>query len=311
MESGKVFLLPGELCVSKDPIIIATLLGSCVAVVLYNRKLKCAGMNHFMMTKPNDGDVPSGKHGNYSTKMIIKKMLSYDSNIKNIEASIFGGARMFDSGHSEIGYKNIVMAESILKEYGIRIVHKNVSGNLGRKIFLNVATGEVEVRKIQKSVQSKMIEEKKQAISSRKIKVLLVDDSKTIRDIVGDAISQDPQIEVIGKAADPYQAREMMLENDPDVICLDIIMPKLDGITFLKKLFLYKPKPVIILSTVAQKGSKYRQQAKKIGAVDVIDKEELQIYKNQDLVKTVLANKIKAASTVWLKKKTKQEIADI
>lgn len=311
MGSKKVFLLPGELCVSKDPITIATLLGSCVAVVLYNRKQKCAGMNHFVTTTPQDGQTPSGKYGDYATKMIIKKMMSYDSNIKNIEASLFGGARMFDTGHSEIGYKNIIMAEEILKQYGIRVISKNVSGNLGRKIFLNTLTGEVEERKIRKSVQAKMIEEKKQAISSRKIKVLLVDDSKTIRDIMADAISQDPQIEVVGKAADPYEARELMLENEPDVICLDIIMPKLDGITFLKKLFLYKPKPVIIVSTVAQKNSKYREQAKEIGAVDVIDKEELQIYKNPDLVKTVLVNKIKTASTVWLKKKTKQELKAI
>ncbi len=130
-----------------------------------------------------------------------------------------------------------------------------------------------------------------------------MDDSETVRQVITEGLSGDPQIEVIGGASDPYQARELLLEFDPDVICLDIIMPRMDGITFLRKLFMYKPKPVIVISSVAQKGSKLRQQALDIGAVDVLDKEELKIYSQEAKVSLMLPARIKAAAAAVLDKK--------
>ena len=112
-------------------------------------------------------------------------------------------------------------------------------------------------------------------------------------------------------AEDAYHARELFLEKDPDVITLDIIMPKTDGITFLKKLFVYKPKPTIVISTVAQKGSKIREQVSAIGAVDVLDKEELKLYEGIEHVSSILTAKIKRAAAMYLKKKTKEEVMDI
>ena len=76
-------------------------------------------------------------------------------------------------------------------------------------------------------------------------------------------------------------------------------------------LFQYKPKPVIIISTVAQEGSKLREQAKKIGAIDVIDKEDLQLYRGLDVVRTMLTGRIKAAAGVWVGKKSKAELEGI
>ena len=155
------------------------------------------------------------------------------------------------------------------------------------------------------------MEEKKKNFDKQGIKVLVVDDSKTVRSLIIAGISQDPEIEVVGEAENPYEARELLLETDPDVICLDIIMPKMDGITFLKKLFLYAPKPVIIISTVAQDGSKLREQALKIGAVDVIDKNALNIYQNDETIRSVLINKIKMAAKTWVRKKSKEELEGI
>lgn len=313
MEVPRHYLLPGELCVSREPARIDTLLGSCVAICLYNRKLKFGGMNHYMLPTAPIGTVASGKHGDYSSKILIKKMLSFDPNIQNIDAYVFGGGNV--TGHLAIGQgigaKNIVMAKNILEQYNLRVVKKELGGDHGRKVFFENWSGNVEIRRIEKSDHTKKIEAKKQEISKRKIKVLVVDDSKTIRDIIITAISEDPNIQVVGGAENPYVAREMLLEYDPDVICLDVIMPKMDGITFLKKLFLYSPKPVIIISTVVQKGSKIREQAAKIGAVDVIDKEELDLYKGMDKVRSILVGKIKSAATVWVKKKTKDELSQI
>ncbi len=310
METKKVYLLPGELYVSKEPAEIATLLGSCVSICLYNKMYRFGGMNHFMLSRTLNGEPPSGKHGDYSSSILIDMMLSYDSNIRNITASVIGGGNV--NGHlsmgTSIGANNIVTAFKILEHYKIPVINKNIGGDFGRKLYFKNWTNEIEVRKIEKSNQSKIIEAKKQSFNDRKIKVLIVDDSPTIRDIIRKAISADAQIEVVGGASNPYEAREMLLEFDPDVICLDIIMPKMDGITFLKKIIQYAPKPVIIISTVAQKDSKLREQARKIGAVEIIDKEELQLYNGLDVVKSVLVSKIKSCAGVWLRKKTKEEL---
>lgn len=314
MELGKRFLLPGELCVEKKPVQIATLLGSCVAVCLFNKKLKFGGMNHFMLASAREDEIPTGKHGNHSTRLLIKMMLSIDPNIKNIEASVFGGGNVTEAltKGTSIGANNIVTARDVLNEYGINIIRKEVGGSYGRKIYFDNWTGEIETRKIQRSDQARQIDKRKAELSARKIKVLVVDDSPVVRDIIISALENDPEIHVVGGAQNPYEAREMLLEHDPDVICLDVIMPRMDGLTFLKKLFMYKPKPVIVISTVVQEGSKLREQAFKIGAVEVIDKEDLDLYKGGlESIRAMLSAKIKTASTVWLKKKTKEELEKI
>ncbi len=311
MEQGRVFLLPGEMCVAREPTEIATLLGSCVAICLYNKRNNFGGMNHYMLPKAPSDSVPSGKHGDYSSEMLIKMMLAQDSNITNLEASILGGGNVTGSSldvGTGIGANNIIQAKTILEKYRIPVVFRDIGGENGRKVYFKNWTGEVEVRKIERSTQTAFIAEKKKDLAKRRIKVLVVDDSATVRQILVKAISADPEIEVVGQAENPYEARELLLEHDPDVICLDIIMPKMDGITFLKKLFLYKPKPVIIISTVAQQGSKLRDQAKKIGAVEVIDKEELDLYKGMDVVRGILIGKIKSAAAVWVTKKTAEEL---
>lgn len=310
MEQGKIFLLPGELAVEKKPIELATLLGSCVAVCLYNKRLKFGGMNHYMLASTRPGEVPSGKNGDYSINMLLKMMLAIDSNKSNLEATIIGGGNVTEAlvGGVSIGANNIVIAKDILQQHGISIAKSNVGGNFGRKVYFKNWTGEITVKKIQRSDQAKAIDERKKTLRSRKIKVLVVDDSPIVRSIITQALETDPEIEIVGGAENPYEAREMLLQFDPDVICLDVIMPRMDGLTFLKKLFMFKPKPVIVISTVVQKGSKLREQALKIGAVDVIDKEDLELYKGLDTIRALLTNKIKTASTVWLKKKTKDEL---
>ena len=86
-------------------------------------------------------------------------------------------------------------------------------------------------------------------------RVLIVDDSAVVRKLIGDALRKEPGIEVVGGAADPYIARDLILQQKPDVITLDIEMPRMDGLTFLKKLMAHYPLPVIIVSSVTQSGS--------------------------------------------------------
>lgn len=106
----------------------------------------------------------------------------------------------------------------------------------------------------------------------KRIRVLIVDDSATVRRMISDAMASDPAIEVVGVAPDPYIARDLIMQLNPDVLTLDIEMPKMDGLTFLKILQQHRPIPVIIVSSLSQAGSRVAMQALELGAVDVLGK---------------------------------------
>jgi two-component system, chemotaxis family, protein-glutamate methylesterase/glutaminase len=103
-------------------------------------------------------------------------------------------------------------------------------------------------------------------------KVLIVDDSAVVRKLIADRLRLEPDIEVVGGAADPFVARDLILQHKPDVVTLDIEMPRMDGLTFLKKLMAHYPLPVIIVSSVTQSGSAASIEALRAGALDVISK---------------------------------------
>ncbi len=129
-----------------------------------------------------------------------------------------------------------------------------------------------------------------------KIKVLIVDDSAIVRKILSEQLSKEPDIEVIGTAPDPYVARDKIVKLKPDVVLLDIEMPRMDGITFLKKLMKYYPLPVIIVSSLTPKGSRMALEALDAGAVEVMCKPGGP-YSVEEMV-TDLVHKIKAAARV-------------
>lgn len=104
------------------------------------------------------------------------------------------------------------------------------------------------------------------------IKVLVVDDSAVVRKTLEQELSRDPEIEVVGTAADPFIARDKIVALKPDVITLDIEMPRMDGLTFLKKLMAHHPLPVIIVSSLTKAGSELALEAIESGAVDVLSK---------------------------------------
>jgi two-component system chemotaxis response regulator CheB len=104
------------------------------------------------------------------------------------------------------------------------------------------------------------------------IKVLVVDDSAVVRQILQNALSADPEIEVVGTAPDPFVARDLIVQRKPDVVTLDVEMPRMDGITFLRKLMHYYPLPVIVVSSLTPEGSGLAIEALSSGAVEVMCK---------------------------------------
>ena len=109
-------------------------------------------------------------------------------------------------------------------------------------------------------------------IPSKKLRVLIVDDSALVRKAITDALSQDPEIEVVGTACDPYVAREKIVRLQPDVLTLDLEMPRMDGLTFLRILMEHYPLPVVVVSSLTQAGSQAAMDAMEAGAVDVLAK---------------------------------------
>ena len=105
-----------------------------------------------------------------------------------------------------------------------------------------------------------------------RLRVLVVDDSALVRKAITDALNQDPEIEVVGSACDPYVAREKIMRLNPDVITLDLEMPRMDGLTFLRILMQHHPMPVVVVSSLAQAGSQVAMDALDAGAVDVLAK---------------------------------------
>jgi two-component system chemotaxis response regulator CheB len=109
-------------------------------------------------------------------------------------------------------------------------------------------------------------------VGTRPVKVLIVDDSAIVRRLLADALKGEPDIEVVGGAGDPFVARDMILRLEPDVLTLDIEMPRMDGLSFLRRLMTYRPMPVIIISSLTQSGSAATIDALRAGAVDVLAK---------------------------------------
>ncbi len=107
---------------------------------------------------------------------------------------------------------------------------------------------------------------------SAKIKVLIVDDSAIVRKLLSDCVASQPDMEVVGTAPDPFVAREKILSLAPDVLTLDIEMPRMDGLTFLKKVMQYRPMPVVIISSLAQHSCEVAMEALRSGAVEIVAK---------------------------------------
>jgi two-component system chemotaxis response regulator CheB len=141
-------------------------------------------------------------------------------------------------------------------------------------------------------------------VLKRKIKVLVVDDSAVVRQTIVELLSMDPDIEVVGTASDPFAAAQKMEQVIPDVITLDIEMPRMDGLTFLRKIMDQHPIPVVICSSLAIEGSETTLKALEYGAVEIITKPKLGTKKFLQESQIRICDAVKAASHTGVKRKS-------
>lgn len=145
MEKPKHFLYPGAIFISPKPALITTILGSCVAICLYDSVLQIGGMNHYMLPLWNGQGLASPRYGNIAIEKLIANLESLGSQRKNMKAKVFGGAEIIATNINQfmIGERNILVAKEILKEEEIPIISSSTGGKFGRKLIFNTETGEV------------------------------------------------------------------------------------------------------------------------------------------------------------------------
>ncbi len=137
------YLYPGKVFSSRKPYIIDTILGSCVAVFLWDSVLQFGSVNHFMLPFGSKENI-SFKYGDIATTEIISRMIILGTDKKNIKAKIFGGSDItHTNGVFSIGKRNVALARDILKAEGIPIISYSIGGSLGRKVIFNTASGVV------------------------------------------------------------------------------------------------------------------------------------------------------------------------
>ena len=135
-----------------------------------------------------------------------------------------------------------------------------------------------------------------------KIKVLIIDDSALVRQVMTKILNSDSAIEVVGTAQDPFDAREKIKKLKPDVLTLDVEMPKMDGITFLSNLMRLHPLPVVMVSTLTEKGADITFEALELGAIDFISKPKIDVVDGLTEYAAEICEKVKTASMVNVSK---------
>ena len=139
------FLYPSHLFVSAEPCEITTVLGSCIAVCLYDKEKKVGGMNHFMLPFWNGQGLASVKYGNIAIERLISEMIRKNCQVKDLVAKVFGGANQVNFT-ARIGDRNADIATQVLNAHRIKIVAENVGGQQGRKIIFDTDTGLVRMK---------------------------------------------------------------------------------------------------------------------------------------------------------------------
>jgi two-component system chemotaxis response regulator CheB len=140
-------------------------------------------------------------------------------------------------------------------------------------------------------------------VRSNKIKILIVDDSVVIRTLLNKMLSSDPEIEVVGMASDPFVAREEIVRCKPDLMTLDVEMPRMDGITFLEKVMKHLPIRTVIISSLTNAGAELALKALEVGAVDVIAKPKVDVSRSFFSMRDEIVKRIKAAATTRMTRK--------
>lgn len=304
------YLFPGKIAAFKEETIISTLLGSCVAVALHDPTTKVGGLNHYLLPEGSPEERTNTRYAICAIPMLIEECIRLGANPAKLQAKIYGGGNVISisSFGDSIGKRNIEIAEQILREHKIPIIERNVAGESARTIKLNTASFAVlHSSSADKAAGSKLpvdVSGFKPLSVAKNVKVLIVDDSATVRSLFSSIFTKNG-LEVVGAAADAYQARELILSKKPDVMTLDIEMPKMSGVMFLEKIMAHHPIPVVMVSSLANTGEAALRSLE-LGAIEFVHKpSQFDPAVLKDLA-TLLIDKVRAAASANVVKKLRE-----
>ncbi|MEN0059168.1 MAG: chemotaxis protein CheB, partial [Bdellovibrio sp.] len=303
------YLFPGKLAAFKEETVISTLLGSCVAVAIHDPTTGIGGLNHYLLPEGMPEERANTRYGVFAIPMLIDECVRLGANRSKLQAKVYGGGNVISVSQlgDSIGKRNIELAEQMLREMGIPVIEKNIAGESARTIKMNTSSFDV----LHHSSKDSGSAEKPVDVSgfrpltiAKNVKVLVVDDSATVRTLFTNIFAKSG-LEVVGAAADAYQARELILSKKPDVMTLDIEMPKMSGVMFLEKIMKHHPIPVVMVSSLASTGDAALKSLE-LGAVEFVHKpSQFDPAVLKDLA-GMLVDKVKAAASVNVLKKIKE-----
>lgn len=304
------YLFPGKLAAFKEETIISTLLGSCVAVAIHDPVALVGGLNHFLLPEGSEDERENARYGVHAIPLLIEECVRLGAQRGRLQAKVYGGGNVINVSQSgeSIGARNIELAEQILKKYGIPILERHVAGESARTIKMNTTTFEIFLNSSSSKENGVFkpvdVSGFKPLPSVKGVKVLIVDDSATVRKLFT-SIFEKHGLEVVGTAADPYQARDLIVNKKPDVITLDIEMPKMSGVVFLEKLMKHHPVPVVMVSSLSSTGNQ-ALKALDLGAIEFVHKPSQYDPDALTNLAATLINKVRAAASVKVLQKNRE-----
>lgn len=150
VQSVNYYLEPGYIYFTRRPASVRAVVGSCVAVCLWDRALKYGGMNHFLMPKTRQADDATPKYGNVACAALIQMMEEAGCDRSNLVAQVLGGASPEGAPRPTLGDENVAMAREVLGRKGVTVVSEDVGGSMGRKLVFDTGTGQLVVLKVHK-----------------------------------------------------------------------------------------------------------------------------------------------------------------
>lgn len=266
-----IYLYPGQFAFSVEPAEITTILGSCVGVALYDPVTKIGGLNHYLLAEMTPGEPGGPRYGSYAIPALIEAMAKAGADPKRLQAKVYGGGNVISPAAGiVIGDRNIQIALDLLGKYGIPVIDKNVSGTTGRRIALNTATFEINHRLMREMDTETDITGHRKLEVAKDIKVAIIDDSLTVRNLFQKIFAKHG-LQVVGTAANPFEARELIIKTKPSVLTLDVEMPGMSGVAFLERLMAHMPTPTIMVSSLQSDGAA-ALRALDLGAIEFVTK---------------------------------------
>lgn len=274
----------GEIVISPEPLVVSTVLGSCVAVCLFSPKKKVGGINHFSLPRRSsaEGETSDFRYGDVAIQTLIAEMERLTGETRDqFVAKIVGGADEVGGDKSTLsaGPENVRAAEEALREFGIPVIGRDTGGARGRKILFHTESGRLQVAKILPTPASGSAGEKPvspapiaTSTPKRARRVMIVDDSRTIRELLTRVLTEDPEIEICAVAASGEEATKLLKTANPDVITLDINMPGMSGVEWLEQTLPHSPVPTVMISSLQLREGNEVFRALELGAVDYIQK---------------------------------------